>query len=355
MVWRERLDAALSPVTSRPLARLEPEALAALRIGAAQMLVLGTPAHAAVSATVGAVDRRIAPFVNAVLRRLSVEGEPEGLDPWVRLSHPRSLWERWSARWGTTRAARLMAFDNEVPPIGAAFPSAAAPGSPGRFLEEYRILDRKGSPDLDALHGGYIQDEAAAVVGRGAALLPGKVVLEACASPGGKTAWLDRTSDVVVSLDLSPGRLAPWLSNRDRLGWARSFPAAGDGAAPPVASVSKAVVDAPCTATGILRRRSDARWRWSGEHLAACVERQRRLLDGAASRVAPGGVLVYSVCSLEPEEGILQVEWFEAGHPGFRRIEFPAPPVLVRDGMLDIFPPDHGIDGHFAACWERLN
>lgn len=354
-MWRDRLDAALSHLTSIPLSRLEPEALAALRIGAVQLLVLGTPAHAAVSATVGAVEARIAPVVNAVLRRLSLEGEPDGLDPWIRLSHPRILWERWSARWGEAGAARLMAFDNDVPPLGAAFPSPPAPGSPGGFLEEYRILDRNGHPELEALPGAYIQDEAAAIVARGASMLPGRTVLEVCASPGGKTAWLDRSSDAVVSLDLSARRLAPWLSNRDRLGWVRSFPVAGDGADPPVAAVSKAVVDAPCTATGILRRRSDARWRWTERHLAACVERQRVLLAAAASRVARGGVLVYSVCSLEPEEGILQVEWFEAGHPGFRRMEFPAPPVLVRNGMLDIFPPDHGIDGHFAACWERLN
>lgn len=355
MVWRDRLDAALSPLTSHPLSRLDPEALAALRVGAAQMLVLGTPVHAAVSATVGAVDPGIAPIVNAVLRRLSVAGEPEGLEPWVRLSHPRVLWERWSARWGEAGAARLMAFDNEVPPLGAAVSAPRAPSSPGRFLDDYRILDRNGSPDLYSIPGAYIQDEAAAIVGRGAAMLPGRTVLEVCASPGGKTAWLDRSSDVVVSLDLSPDRLSPWLSNRDRLGWTRSFPAAGDGANPPVATVSKAVIDAPCTATGILRRRSDARWRWTREHLEACAVKQRILLDAAASRLARGGVLVYSVCSLEPEEGVLQVEWFESGHPGFRRMEFPAPPVLVRDGMLDIFPPDHGIDGHFAACWERLN
>lgn len=339
MAWRLRLDSALAAYARRPLGALDRRTLAALRLGAVQMLVLGTPPHAAVNETVAAVGPRSGGFVNAVLRRLAAEGEPEPEGPWVAGSHPRDLWERWASRYGPEGARRLMEWDNGVPPLGASAP----PGYVG--------MGRSGP--LEPPPGAYIQDEASALVGAGAAALPGDTVVELCAAPGGKTFHLDPVCRFDACLDSSPERLRTWTANAARLGFSNSGAVLGDASQPPFAEVGKVVVDAPCTGTGVYRRHPDARWGWSGHLLSACVETQRRILSAAAGLASPGGFLVYSVCSLEPEEAGGQAEWFERSFPCFVRRPFPAPSELVREGALCIFPPDHGIDGHFAVCWER--
>ncbi len=355
MAWRLRLDAALEPFCSRPLQSLQIEVLSALRIGAFQLLVLDTPAHAAVSATVDACPPRARPFVNAVLRRLAAEGEPRDLPPWIAQSHPRELWDRWSARYGAAGAETLMRWDNSPPDLGCWCPSREVEGAPGRYLEGYRYFERSGRLDPSGMEGIYVQDEGAAVVASGAASLPGETVLDICAAPGGKTAHLASKGGTVLSIDSSVERMGLWKENARRLGWESCHPVVADCTALPVSSADRVVVDAPCTGTGVLRRRTDARWGFSAGLLARCTAVQAALLDAAAECVRPGGSLVYSVCSLEPEESTMQVSRFEDAHPGYRRAEFPAPGVLVRDGMLCIFPPEHGIDGHFAVRWERMS
>lgn len=355
VVWEARLDAALRRCSSRKLAHLEPEVLTALRIGAVQLLVLGMPAHAAVSTSTSCVTGMASRgYVNAVLRNLVRTGEDPDAAAWVRLSHPEALFDRWVSRYGEEGAERLMAWNNEVPPVGGFSSAVRAFGKPGSYLPGYGVFERAGLLSADAIpEGVYIQDEAAAIVAEGAALLPGARVVEIGAAPGGKTAHLDSRALVVASIELSGTRFEQWLENSSRLGWSSSFPVVADGARLPVRECDKVVIDAPCTSTGVLRRRPDARWRWSQARLDACVALQRRLLEEAARTVGAGGTIVFSVCSLEPEEGIGQAAWFESSAPGFRRIGFPAPAVLVREGMLDIFPPEHGIDGHFAVAWIR--
>jgi 16S rRNA (cytosine967-C5)-methyltransferase len=355
VVWEARLDAALSRCSSRKLAHLEPEVLTALRIGAVQLLVLGMPAHAAVSTATSCVTGMASRgYVNAVLRNLVRTGEDPDAAAWVRLSHPEALFDRWVSRYGEEGAERLMAWNNEVPPVGGFSSAVRAFGKPGSYLPGYGVFERAGLLPAEAIpEGVYIQDEAAAIVAEGAALLPGARVVEIGAAPGGKTAHLDSRALVVASIELSGKRFEQWLENSSRLGWSSSFPVVADGARLPVGECDKVVIDAPCTSTGVLRRRPDARWRWSQARLDACVALQRRLLEEAALTVGTGGTIVFSFCSLEPEEGIGQAAWFESSAPGFRRIGFPAPAVLVREGMLDIFPPEHGIDGHFAVAWIR--
>lgn len=354
MTWRLRLDAALTPLSSRPLGSLDGSVISALRVGAVQILLLDTPPHAAVSATVGAVHPRARPFVNAVLRKLAATGEPPGSEPWIALSHPRGLWDRWASRYGEDAAMDLMRWNNTTPDLGGFCFGAPGGGERGFFLEAYRYIRRAGRLDPGGLEGIYIQDEGAALVGRGAAKLPGSRVLDICAAPGGKTAHLADGKTLVLSMDDSKDRMAQWVENSARLGWESCFPVVADCSSIPARSAGKVVVDAPCTGTGVYRRRNDARWGWCDGLLSECVSTQQRLLDASAGCVEPGGWLVYSVCSLEPEESIGQVSRFEESHPGFRRGDFPAPGVLVRDGMLCIFPPEHHVDGHFAACWERI-
>jgi len=350
-IWRLRLDATLEAYSSRPLGRLHPQVLSALRIGAVQMLVMGMPAHAAVSTACSAADGSGRSYANAVLRRLARDGEIEGLEPWVRLSHPKDLYGRWVAAFGRERAEALMAWDNEVPPLGG---WSRDEGGEGRYIPGFKALERSGHiPEASAIGSLYLQDEAAAIVGEGVASLGGCSAAEIGASPGGKTVHLDPAFGLVISIDTPAARFARWRENAVRLGLSHSLPVVADGRRLPLAGMPGIMVDAPCTSTGIYRRHPDARWGWSAHRLAECSLLQRELLDEAAAAVARGGWLSYSVCSLEKEEREEQVIRFEQSHPGFRRLPFPAPPVLVRDGLLGIFPPEHGIDGHFAACWTR--
>ncbi len=358
VVWKARLDRALTRYCNVPLQNLDDEVLAALRVGAAQLLVLGTPPHAAVSETVGAVDGGGRGLVNAVLRKLASCGEPDpgSAGDHEMFSHPAHLVEKWRSSFGVSDAGALMEWNNAVPTLGACFKDPPAGLGAGRYMADYRIIDRTGYRPLESLtEPVYIQDEAAVVVGRAAASLAvGGRVLEVGAAPGGKTHHLQVAAEMVVSMDCNAARAARWLENSRRLGWRSCFPVVGDGTLPPLAAGFDLVfLDAPCTNTGVFRRRPEARWKWSPAYLGGMVKMQRDLLTGSAAMVKPGGFLVYSTCSLEPEENVEQVRWFEEHVKGFTGVGLPAPPQLVSKGMISIFPPEHGIDGMFAAAWRR--
>ena len=358
-VWRARLDRALARFCSKPLADLDSSVLAALRMGAAQLLILGTPPHAAVSATVDALSRhRAKGFVNAVLRRLAREGEPDldGAPLHEIWSHPQSLVARWISRFGKEKTGKLLEWNNSVPDIGCCFPGPEGDLEKGLYLDDYRIIERTGENPLDSITDNiYLQDEAAAITGRAAAeLAAGGSVLEIAAAPGGKTHHLQAAAKYVVSADSSFSRMQRWRENSTRLRWRDSIPVIADGRKPPFSNGFDMVfIDAPCTNTGVYRRRCDARWKWSNEYLENSVILQRELLLTSCELVAPGGILIYSTCSLEDEENRLQVEMFERSRDCFQRISLPGPDELVTDGMICIFPFDHQIDGMFTAGWRR--
>jgi len=358
-VWRARLDRALARFSSKPLDDLDREVLAALRIGAAQLLILHTPPHAAVSATVSALSgHRASGLVNAVLRRLAREGEPDLLgaplhEAW---SHPESLVARWVSRFGKEKTAKLLEWNNSVPGIGGCHPDRESNLESGLYLDDYRIIERTGENPLLSISGNvYLQDEAAAITGKAAAeLAAGGSVLEIAAAPGGKTHHLQAAAKFVISADSSFSRMHRWRENSSRLRWSNSIPVVADGRMPSFRSAFDMVfIDAPCTNTGVYRRRSDARWKWSDEYLKSAVRLQRELLLSACELVVPGGILIYSTCSLEDEENRLQVEMFERSRDNFQRISLPGPAELVTDGMICIFPFDHKVDGMFAAAWKR--
>lgn len=354
VVWRTYLDHVIGLYSRVPLKKLDQSVLASLRIGAVQLLVLHTPSHAAVSATVEAhPDRKSTGLVNAVLRKVSVYREKGDLPLHTRYSHPEKLVDRWTARYGREDTERLLAWNNSPPELGGYSFSGTVPESTrGRYLENYCRIERSGR--FKPGKGIYIQDESAALVGRGMASLPGELVLEVGAAPGGKTAHLAGRG-FTVSLDRKPKRLTRWRQNQKRMGWEHCSPVAGDSSALPFrAMFDKVIVDAPCTNTGVYRRRIDARWNWSED-----LERQLALIQGemllsSARAVRPGGILIYSTCSLEPLENTGAVEFFEANSIGFRRIPFPGPKELVNhSGFFSVFPPDACMDGLFAAAWER--
>jgi len=249
-----------------------------------------------------------------------------------------------------------MEWNNAPPPLGGCLGTAGEGLEPGLWVPGYRYLPRNGTPPAVVTGGeGYLQDEGTVVAARAAAeLAQGGSVLEVGAAPGGKTLHLDPRARMVISLDESPARMERWRENAARLSLRRSLPVVASGDRLPFSTGFDLVfVDAPCTNTGVYRRKPDARWRWSEDLLSSCRELQGRLLEAAAGAVSPGGVLFYSTCSLEPEENRLRVGWFEERFPGFVRIRPPAPDRLVSDDLIDIFPPDHRIDGIFAAAWRR--
>jgi 16S rRNA (cytosine967-C5)-methyltransferase len=330
--------------------RLDGRLLSVLRLGAVQLLVLGTPVHAAVSETVKLAGNRGARgLVNAVLRRLSSEGEEPGLPMHIRWSHPEELVRRWLHRFGLERTVDLLRWNNEPPVLGGFAFGEPPHGEPGLYLDGYRRFER-GTPLPPP--GVFVQDEAAALVAWAFRNMPGEPALEIGAAPGGKTAHQQGT--VLCSLDLSLRRMGKWLQNRGRLGWTDALPVVADGRELPFRNgFQKVFVDAPCSNTGVFRRRPGARWRWSPATSAALGKTQEMLLHCASEYVLPGGVLLYSTCSLEPEENELQAIGFEEGHPGFERLSLPLPDTLLHDGAMSSFPPESGVDGLYAVAWRR--
>jgi 16S rRNA (cytosine967-C5)-methyltransferase len=184
------------------------------------------------------------------------------------------------------------------------------------------------------------------------------MVLDLCSAPGGKAVGAAEAAAFVAAADLSPRRLARLRQNVERLGLAERVGAvAADARRPPFAAADFVLLDAPCTGTGTIRRHPDGRWRVDPEALAELVALQREILDAAAPLVRAGGVLVYSTCSLEPEENEAQVTRFLERHPDFTRA--PAaeldPSLLDADDQLVVLPQRDGVDGAFAARLRRVD
>jgi 16S rRNA (cytosine967-C5)-methyltransferase len=203
-----------------------------------------------------------------------------------------------------------------------------------------------------------VQDPAAGLVVDFAGELAGRVVADLAAAPGGKALAMAARARFVVAADVSAGRLERARQNLDRLGGSAAVPLAlvvADGRRPPLHAVDVVLVDAPCTGTGTLRRHPDGRWRIDGRDLQSLVRLQAELMDAAAEVVAPGGLLVYSTCSLEPEENEEQVQAFLARQRHFELEAGPSLPggVVRPDGMLEVLPHVHGWDGAFAARLRR--
>jgi 16S rRNA (cytosine967-C5)-methyltransferase len=380
---RGRLDHRLAALSRRPLDRIDPDILDILRLGAYQLLEMGSvPAYAAVSQSVdlakGAGGRGAGGFVNGVLQSLrrgdATSTFPDfAADPAAYLStwgsHPRWLVERWVRRWGADRARALVEANNTRPELylralddaGAALARLAAAGVAAEAVAGVPAALRvRDGTVADALASGpvIVQDPAAGLVVAFAGSVAGLVVADLAAAPGGKALALAAAARFVVAADISAGRLARVRENVARLSVHGALPVAllvADGRRPALRPVDVVLVDAPCTGTGTLRRHPDGRWRIQPQDLAALMRLQADLLDAAATIVAPGGLLVYSTCSLEPEENEEQVEAFLARQRHFELEPGAALPAgsMRPDGMLEVLPQDCGWDGAFAARLRR--
>ncbi|MCC6316181.1 MAG: 16S rRNA (cytosine(967)-C(5))-methyltransferase RsmB [Gemmatimonadaceae bacterium] len=381
------IDAWLGNRVRGGLVRLDADVADLLRLGAYQILSMGSvPAYAGIAQTVEQVKRRhgigASKLANAVLRRLDrerqqLDGELLGMagDPVdilaTRLSHPRWLVARWIARWGEAETMQLLAANNAEAPIvvrpwgivreqlEAMFDTAGISHVEAPLVGDgLQLTSPVALAELGAWRQGmfFVQDPAATLVSRYAAIAPGSTVLDACAAPGGKALELSRHAGRVIAADKSEARLARVRQNLARLDVRNVFPAVADAREAPVAPVDAVLVDAPCTGTGTFRRHPDARWRLKVSDLAVSASAQRQILRACADVVRPGGLLIYSTCSLEPEENDQQVEQFLRDQPEFT-LEPPPPgavPSVVLDaGRLRVLPQRHGVDGAFAARLRR--
>ena len=383
---RARIDALLAPRVHGSLARLDGDVLDLLRLGVYQLLEMGSvPAYAAIAQTVELVKRRhgLAPsrLVNAVLRRLDRERAdfgllvPEEITERLALtySHPQWLVARWIERFGAEDTERLLSLNDAeatliVRPFGivreqleATLESTEITVTEAPLVSDSLALTGHVSlTELGAFRQGqmFVQDPAATLVTMYAAIPPGSVVGDLCAAPGGKAIELSRGATVVVAADRSFARLQRLVANRRRLDIANLFPLVADAKSPAVRPLDAILLDVPCTGTGTLRRHPDARWRLKVSDIAVMAATQRTILKSAASAVKPGGLLIYSTCSLEPEENDAQIEIFLGANPDWRLAPPPdgaVPSEALDGGFLRVLPHVHRTDGAFAARLRRLS
>ncbi len=363
---------------------LEPAVVDVLRLGAYQILEMeSVPPYAAVSQSVELIRAggapRAAGLVNAVLQSLakgweSVEFPDFATHPIDHLatwgSHPRWMLERWAERWTMEDVRALVERNNERPglfirPIRAdpaavvqrlARKGIEAEPVPG-FPDSVRVTSPANPADVLAIVPAVVQDPAASMVVRFAAFPRDTHVIDLSAAPGGKTTTMADVGALVTAHDASFERILRVRENVDRVGLRhRVSLVVGDARRPPFRSASSILLDAPCTGTGTFRRHPDGRWRITEADLWALVALQRELLSSAANLLEIGGVLVYSTCSLEPEENEDQIDWLLGQRPDLR---LTAPSSAIDGTMLDGFylrllPHRHGFDGAFAARLERI-
>jgi 16S rRNA (cytosine967-C5)-methyltransferase len=348
--------------------RLDDNARDLLRLGLYQLFVLETPGHAAVYETVELAGARTRSLVNAVLRNalrrkeeLVKKAGQENLS--VRSSHPQFLIDRWTQNFGAENTAALCEWNNRPASIYARINHLKI--SDDEFLSEIgsaRCADRTSQPGIpgnfahltsvphDALAGGhcYIQDPSTAT----ACLLldpePGEKVLDACAAPGGKTGYLAelmKNQGSIIACDRDEGRLRTLRENLERLGveiarfakhdWINGEPLPDTAA---ISSFDRILLDAPCSNTGVMRRRVDLRWRLTPNDFLRMREEQLRILRATIPLLKTGGVLVYSTCSIEPEENEEIVTAIAQEFPFLKCVE-----------QVSLLPFRNGFDGAFAA------
>ena len=406
--WQRLLDFLTNRHLANVAKKLDAEVRIALRLGAYQLWFLErVPAHAAVHESVELVKRArkrsAAPLVNAVLRKMAKEADqlaksrasiasflPAGLSLGEQLgilySHPTWLVERWLRNFGEDRTRALLEGNNRIPAVSCfvvnpqradeartSLQQARCVVAPGLLLRDAWTLQGGNPAASDAVRRGWvaIQDEASQAVAHLLAVENGKTVLDLCAAPGGKTILLARaagTQGRVIAVDLHAHRARAMAERLDTAGVRNVETVTLDGTQPLPFELQfdRILVDAPCSGTGTLARHPEIRWQLRVADLADLHLRQVQLLKNALANLAPNGRLIYSTCSLEPEENELVVnEALDRSHAEFRVVaargalqgilrEGVAPESFIdADGFFRTLTSIHGTDGFFAAAIER--
>ncbi len=370
------IELVIGKLVAKPLPGTASRIVAVLATGAAQLLFLDTPAHAAIDLAVQQCRHftpeggRYAGLVNAVLRRVATEGRGllEGADT-AQTNTPGWLWARWVAAFGEADARRIAHQHLETPPLdlsvkGDAAGWAARLGGSVLATGSVRLLAAGRIEALEGYSEGgwWVQDGAAALPVRLLGNVAGVRVADLGAAPGGKTAELAALGAKVVAVDSVASRIERVKENLARLRLDAETVVADVAQWQPGELFPAVLLDAPCLSTGTIRRNPDVPHLKRAADLAPLTALQRRLLDAAWSLVAPGGKLVYCTCSLEPEEGVEQVRALLARHGDARLLPIEPAEVagderLIRDGFLRTLPfmtPEgaadgSGMDGFFAG------
>jgi len=340
--WRSRLDFVIEALARRPVKRLDEPVIEALRLGLYQLLFMDVAPYAAVSETVDLAPKRARGFVNAVLRRVAEGKAPEPPDLATRTAHPQWLLDRWAGVYGPERTAKIAAANQEL-----SYPDVLSL----RGKEPPEAVRSELVPDVWKLHGSsaelsrddfYPMDEGSAVIAA-IARACGDGILDLAAAPGGKTIHMTHHGARVVANDISLPRLRPLIGRHPRI-------VVSDAKRPAFDRQFEVVLlDAPCSATGTIRKSPELKWRLREKDLAAFAALQRELLVHALALASK--YVVYSTCSLEPEENDAIVEGCERVDitsfvpEGARR--------WVSGGVLRL-TPESGADGFTAfVCRSR--
>lgn len=384
---RSLLDWFLNLYSERPVERTDARTRSILRLGAYQLLFLDrVPARAAIhtSAELAKTHGKKHPYVNGLLRNLDrnrnalrYPGPDDAVTRLsVRYSHPEWLVKRWVERFGKQAAEGVLAANNKPAPLTIRVNSLKTTRddlklvlkSQGADVRETRyspfgldIISSPGIRDLPAYQEGrfMVQDQSAQLVSMMLSPQPGETVLDACAAPGGKAAHcaeMMNNSGTVVALDIDPARMDKVKENSSRLGISILSPVVGDAAAYKTGAFEKILVDAPCSGLGLLRRHPDTRWHKKEYMLKERQAVQVRILENCAGMLKPGGVLVYSTCTTEPEENDDVVACFLSAFGNEFSIDDPrlylppaADPLVDSRGFLRTFPADPALDGFFGV------
>ncbi|WP_434054672.1 MAG: transcription antitermination factor NusB [Roseibium sp.] len=371
----------LERLLDRPIPEKTGRVVDILHVAIAQMLFLDIPDRAAVSIAVdhAALDRRARPYkglVNGVLRRLGRERSDlvSDLDP-ERLNTPDWLWQSWTEGYGAETARRIASAHQSEAALDLSVksdPESWAERLDGRVVVRSSVrLKRKGA--VEALEGyeegaWWVQDAAASLPARLLGDVHGQRVADLCAAPGGKTAQLAAAGAEVTAVDISKGRLKRLDENMQRLNLAVQTVASDLRDYVPAAPFDAVLLDAPCSATGTIRRHPDVAWIKKPYDIEKLGDIQHLLLDRVLDWVRPGGLIVYCTCSLEKAEGELQADAFRDRHSG--KVELVPvdaqevgglPHLISEDGYLRCLPHHkavageeiRGMDGFFAARFRR--
>ncbi|MBL6928377.1 MAG: MFS transporter [Rhodospirillales bacterium] len=373
-----QIDALIDACLERPLADKADAEIAknVLRLGVCQLVFLQTPPHAAVNTSVQLARKRrasaFAGLINAVLRRMGREGEEMlGVQDAARLNTPDWLWESWSEAYGPETCRAIAGAHLGEPPLDVTLKGdkenwAAqldAKELPGGSL---RLWPRGPITDLPGFGEGawWVQDAAAAIPARLLGDVAGKNIVDLCAAPGGKTAQLAAMGANVTAIDRAAGRLKRLQSNMKRLGLKIKTEVADGTLWRPGQASDAVLLDAPCSATGTLRRHPDVAYLKSPGNVTDLALLQSRLLEAAWKMVTPGGLFVYCACSLQPEEGPHVIAHAIALGAPIERVPIDAAEIGAEDNWINAEGelrclPSHmadlgGMDGFFAARLRRM-
>jgi 16S rRNA (cytosine967-C5)-methyltransferase len=364
-----QIERELGILLSKPLPKSSGLTREILVATAAQILFMRIPSHAAVAQAVEIAKadpraKHFAALVNAIGRKLSAAPPGEETPEDLSINTPAWLYARWSASYGASIAREIAKSHLWEPPLDLTVkkdPEAWAERLGGRHVppQTVRLDDWQGAiSDLPGFSEGqwWVQDEAAAIPARLLGPVEGKMVLDLCAAPGGKTAQLASFGAHVTAVDRSPSRVAKLRENLERLRLSAELVVSDVLDYRPSQLFDAVILDAPCSATGIIRRHPDLPYHRTPEMITALAALQLQLLEKAVSFMKPGGIMVFCTCSLEPEEGEHHLRTLP---PDSRHLPLKAQNDSLKTEWLSTdlclrTLPNQELDGFFAMLLERL-